>query len=157
MAKEIEHKYLVISEDYKNQASECLHIMQGYLCDEIDRTVRVRTRGSQAFLTIKGRNDGATRVEYEYEIPYADAQEMLHNLCKQPIIDKHRHIVMHEGHRWEIDEFHGLLEGLTLAEIELPFESYTYNKPDFVGKNVTDDPRYYNSALAASGKVPQQD
>lgn len=155
MALEIEHKYIVVSDEYKSIAEKSIHIRQGYLSDDKQRTVRVRMFGDKAFLTIKGQNVGAVRAEYEYEIPVADAEAMLNTLCKKPIIDKTRHIVPYEGNRWEIDEFAGQLSGLTLAEIELPSEDYSYPLPPFVGKNVTDDPRYYNSVLSASGEIPK--
>lgn len=157
MALEIEHKYIVVNDEYKKIADKSIHIIQGYLSDDKQRTVRVRTFGDKAFLTIKGQNIGAVRTEYEYEIPYADALAMLDTLCKKPVIDKIRHIVYYEGDKWEVDEFAGQLSGLTLAEIELLNENHSYAKPPFVGKNVTNDPRYYNSALASSGVIPKQE
>ncbi len=147
MAKEIEHKYLVTDDSYKLLATEAHAIVQGYISREVNGTVRVRIVGDKARLTIKGRTVGDTRSEFEYEIPLADAEEMLRTLCPQPVISKTRHIVPYEGHTWEVDEFHGDLEGLTLAEIELPESIHSYALPPFVGRNVTGDPRYYNSAL----------
>lgn len=149
MAKEIEHKYLVTNDSYKPLATESRRIVQGYISREVNGTVRVRITGNEARLTIKGRTIGDTRSEYEYEIPVADAEEMLRTLCQQPIISKTRHIVPFEGNIWEVDEFHGGHEGLTLAEIELPASTHTYTLPPFVGRNVTHDPRYYNSNLSA--------
>ena len=155
MAIEIEHKYLVIDDSYKS-AAICTHkIMQGYLSDKREQTVRIRTIDEKAFVTIKGITKGASRLEYEYEIPFEDAVDMLQNVCLKPIISKTRHIVEFDGERWEIDEFHESLTGLTLAEIELPNESHQYSKPNFIGKNVTGDTRYYNSNLAKANSVPK--
>ena len=152
MATEIEHKYLVISEEYKSLATKQIHICQGYLSKDKERTVRIRIADDKAFITIKGENAGDTRPEYEYSIPLNEAQEILQQLCLTPIIDKTRHIVEYNGNTWEIDEFHGALEGLTLAEIELPLSKYKYDIPPFIGKNVTNDARYYNSNLI--DKIP---
>lgn len=153
MATEIEHKYLVIDDSYKEIASSHIDICQGYLSTDKARTVRIRLAGDKAFITIKGKNIGDTRPEYEYHIPVADATLMLNNLCIQPIIRKTRHIVPYNGNTWEIDEFKGTLEGLTLAEIEIPSSEHKYDIPPFIGKNVTNDSRYYNSNLI--DKIPQ--
>jgi len=154
MSYEIEHKYLVKNSDYKELAVEKHHIIQGYLSDAVECTIRVRIFDDRAYVTIKGKNYGAKRLEYEYEIPISEAREMLNLLCEKPILEKCRHIVMFNGNRWEVDEFCGKLAGLTLAEIEIPSENYMYEKPDFIGKDVTSDARYYNSQLAISGKIP---
>ena len=114
---EIERKYLVVNDNYKSGKAQ--RISQGYICSENDRVVRVRIKGDKAYLTIKNATIGFARNEYEYEIPVADAEAMLHNTCQQPIIDKTRYIIKHKGHTWEIDEFHGDNEGLVIAEIEL--------------------------------------
>lgn len=150
MATEIEHKYLIINNNYKILASSCKHICQGYLSKDKERTVRVRISDDNAYLTIKGKNHGDTRIEYEYSIPVKDARTMLSTLCIQPIIEKYRHIVEYHGNIWEIDEFKGALDGLVLAEIEIPYSEYKYDIPPFIGKNVTNDPRYYNSNLIDS-------
>lgn len=144
---EIEHKYLVDG-PYKHLATEVHHIIQGYLSDSPERTVRIRLRDDRAFLTIKGQSStsGLSRYEWEKEIPADEARELL-ELCLPGTIDKHRHIVLHDGHTWEVDEFHGHLEGLTLAEIEVESEETTYSLPAFIGKEVTGDKRYYNSQL----------
>lgn len=154
MSYEIEHKYLVKNSDYKVLAVEKHHIIQGYLSDAVECTIRVRIFDDRAYVTIKGKNYGAKRLEYEYEIPINEAREMLNLLCKKPILEKYRYIVISQGNRWEVDEFCGKLAGLTLAEIEIPSENYMYEKPDFIGKDVTSDARYYNSQLAISGKIP---
>lgn len=146
MAFEIEHKYLVNNECYRHLATESHHIVQGYLSRERGRTVRVRTWDNRGYITIKSANVGATRQEFEYEIPIVDAQQLL-QLCPPPVIDKTRHIVIYSGNRWEVDEFHGALAPLVTAEIELPDEGYNYTLPPFVGENVTGDRRYYNSQL----------
>lgn len=146
MAVEIEYKYLVKNDNYKAMATSKVRIRQGYLNREPEKTVRVRTKGERGFLTVKGKNSGASRLEFEYEIPKADAEEML-TLCMPPILDKTRYLVPFEGHVWEVDEFHGIREGLVTAEIELHSEEESYSTPDFIGDNVTGDPQYYNSNL----------
>lgn len=144
---EIERKYLVEG-DFKGEVSESSRIVQGYICSEKGRTVRVRIRGEHGFLTIKGPSDesGLARYEFEKEISMGDAEQLL-NLCEPGIIDKIRHIVKHCGHIWEIDEFHGDNEGLVVAEIELASEDETFDKPGWIGKEVTGDRKYYNSML----------
>ncbi len=146
MALEIEHKYLVRNTSYKEMDAECVKIRQGYLCKEPARTVRVRTWNDKGFLTIKGLTTGDVREEFEYPIPYDDAEKLL-SLCNGDILEKIRYIVKYEGFKWEVDEFHGSREGLCLAEIELPTSDTKYKLPPFIGKNVTGDPAYYNSNL----------
>lgn len=147
MGVEIEHKYLVVDDIYKAMAESSARIVQGYICRGDGATVRVRVAGGRARLTVKGRTSGDTRSEYEYDIPVDDAMEMLRDLCHKPVIEKTRHIVRYGGHKWEVDEFGGALSGLVIAEIELPSSDCPYERPPFVGKNVTGDPRYYNSNL----------
>ena len=142
---EIERKYLVTNNNYKSGTP--IRISQGYICSEENRVVRVRIKGDKAYLTIKNATIGFARNEYEYEIPVADAKAMLHNTCQQPIIDKTRYILEYKGFIWEIDEFHGKHEGLVVAEIELESEEQVVELPAFVGKEVTDDPRYYNANM----------
>lgn len=146
MGKEIEHKYLVISEDYVAMSTQQYEISQGYLSRDPQRTVRVRVRDDQAFLTVKGMTDGDTREEFEYGIPLADGEAML-RLCEGRVIRKTRFIVPFGGRTWEVDRFGGDLEGLTVAEIELPESTHGYELPPFVGEEVTGNPRYYNSML----------
>lgn len=153
MSIEIEHKYIVVDDSYKKSAVKCLHICQGYLSKYKERTVRIRIADDSAFITIKGKNKGDTRAEFEYEIPMNDAESMLKSLCIQPVLEKYRHIVEYNGNKWEIDEFKGALDGLVLAEIEIPFSEYKYDIPPFIGKNVTNDVRYYNSNLV--DKIPE--
>ena len=146
MGLEIEHKYLVKNENYKNLASKVAHIAQGYLSRDKERTVRVRILNESAFITIKSKNHGDTRHEFEYSIPLEDAKELL-RICLPPIIEKNRHYVEYEGFTWEVDEFLGELKGITVAEIELPSSDTQYTLPEFIGENVTDNPMYYNSNL----------
>lgn len=146
MAQEIEHKYLVINDEYRNMAYSALRIRQGYLCRIPDRTVRVRICDESGTLTIKGRNRGDVRCEYEYPIPYKDALELL-ELCEKGIIDKIRYLIRYNGLVWEVDEYYGIHKGLVIAEVEIPESGYAYELPSFVGENVTGDARYYNSNL----------
>lgn len=146
MATEIERKYLVKNDIFKEMATNSSHILQGYLCREPERTVRVRIRDDYGYLTVKGKNTGASRLEFEYEVPLSDAKEML-SLCIPPVLEKIRHIVPFDGHIWEVDEFLGHRSGFVTAEIELSSESEQYSLPPFVGTDVTGDPAYYNSNL----------
>ncbi len=146
MAKEIERKYLVKLDTWKPQGAG-IHFKQGYLNSQKERVVRVRIEGTKAKLTIKGLTTGVTRSEFEYSIPVDDAALLLDNLCEQPLIDKHRHKEEHHGKTWEIDVFHGLNEGLVVAEIELVSEDEKIVLPDWVAEEVSSDPRYFNSNL----------
>lgn len=146
MALEIEHKFLVRNASYRLLATASHSISQGYLCRQPERTVRVRLKDGRGFLTVKGRNDGASRAEFEYEISREDAEKML-DMCEPPVLTKTRYIVPFEGHIWEVDEFSGIREGLVTAEIELKSEDEAYSVPDFIGENVTGNPVYYNSNL----------
>ncbi|MBR6757534.1 MAG: CYTH domain-containing protein [Bacteroidaceae bacterium] len=148
MATEIEHKYIVTSDEYRTGSIEQQRYIQGYLTTSKECVVRVRIAGERAVLTIKGENRGASRQEYEVDITIDMAQSMLHHMSITPIIDKTRYIYPYRGHRWEIDCFHGDNEGLVIAEIELQSEDVEYELPPFVGKNVTGIARYYNSNLA---------
>lgn len=147
MAKEIERKFLVTDSSYRTMASAERHIVQGYLSRDPRATVRVRIADGRAWLTVKGRNDGAVRDEWEYEIPLSDARDMLSRCATGRVIEKTRYIVDYDGRRWEVDEFGGELRGLTVAEIELTSADEQPELPPFVGDEVTGDPRYYNSAL----------
>ena len=146
MALEIEHKYLVKNDNYKAMATGISHISQGYLCREPERTVRVRVRDDNGYLTVKGKNTGAVRAEFEYLIPVEDAKRLL-DMCIPPVLEKTRYEVPFEGFIWEVDEFSGLKEGLVTAEIELRNEDDIYAVPDFIGENITGNPAYYNSNL----------
>lgn len=146
MAYEIEHKYLVDNDSYKEMATGKVEIQQGYLNRSPDRTVRIRTLGDKGFLTIKSRNHGAKRLEFEYEIPFSEAQEIL-KIAEPGIVEKTRFFVPYKGLIWEVDEFHGSLNGVTVAEVELPEEDKIYEKPQFIGTDITGDPAFYNSNL----------
>ncbi|MFE8644540.1 CYTH domain-containing protein [Sphingomonas sp. NCPPB 2930] len=145
MAIEIERKFLVTGDAWR--AAPGTRYSQGYLNRDKARTVRVRIAGDQGFLTIKGVSVGATRAEFEYPVPLADAQEML-SLCDGPVVQKTRHRVVHDGLAWEVDAFLGDNAGLVVAEIELASENQAFALPDWVGREVTGDPRYFNSSLA---------
>jgi adenylate cyclase len=147
MAKEIERKYLVKSEVWRNLAEKKTLYRQGYLCREKDCTVRVRIAGGRGFLTVKGLTVGATRSEYEYEIPMTDAGEMLEALAEKPLIEKMRSVINIDGTIWEVDEFLGENKGLIVAEVELRDEVQKFQKPDWIGDEVTADPKYYNANL----------
>lgn len=146
MAKEIERKFLVNGLEWKNLAKGTEY-RQGYLSTVKERTVRVRTIDSAGYLTIKGISTGATRLEFEYEISVADAHEMLDKLCEKPLIEKKRYKIEYGGLIWEVDEFFGENDGLVVAEVELENENQEINKPEWIGKEVTNDPRYFNSNL----------
>ena len=150
MAKEIEHKYLVSSGSYVEMATDAVDIAQGYLSRVPERTVRIRVAGERGFITVKGINMGDTRPEYEYEIPRSDAEEML-RMCEGRVIRKRRYYVDYDGLRWEVDRFDGDLAPLVVAEVELDRSRHDYRLPPFVGREVTDDPAYYNSTLQSEG------
>jgi adenylate cyclase len=147
MAYEIERKFLVEGRNW-GQGSGSRRIRQGYLSADPERSVRVRLVGDDACLTVKGATTGWTRVEFEYPIPTQDALHLLDELCIRPVIDKTRHEIRYGAHRWEIDEFHGANEGLVIAEIELAAEGEHFERPPWLGAEVSDDPRYYNVNLA---------
>jgi adenylate cyclase len=149
MANEIERKFLVRGNTWRGQDGGKRY-RQGYLSTVKERTVRVRTTGDKGFITIKGESVGATRSEYEYEIPLADANEMLDRLCERPLIEKTRYRVSHEGLAWEIDEFEGDNRGLIIAEVELKDETQSVTLPGWIGQEVTGDPRYFNANLVAN-------
>lgn len=146
MGVEIERKFLVRGDDWRQ--GEGRYLCQAYLNRDPARTVRVRIDGEQAFLTIKGRSVGATRSEFEYAIPVADARALL-ALADGPAVEKRRHLVPMGELVWEVDEFLGANAPLVVAEIELPREDQPFERPAWVGEEVTQDPRYFNSALAA--------
>jgi CYTH domain-containing protein len=145
---EIERKFRV-SGDFLGEVAYSRRITQGYICAEQGRSVRVRISGDEAFLTIKGPSDEKFRSRYEFEqkIPVADAVELM-KLCATGIIDKVRHYIPKGEHIWEVDVFHGDNEGLVMAEIELQSEDETFDKPSWIGEEVTADRRYYNSMLS---------
>lgn len=145
---EIERKFLVRGDDYKRQAYSSSHICQGYICSGHGRTVRVRLRDHCGYLTIKGPSDaaGLSRYEFEKEITPDEAEHLM-ALCEPGSIDKTRYLVKSGSHTFEVDEFYGDNEGLVMAEVELGSEDEPFEKPDFIGKEVTGDRRYYNAHL----------
>ncbi|WP_455380911.1 CYTH domain-containing protein [Acidihalobacter prosperus] len=148
MPTEIERKFLVTSDEWRQHVSKSSNFRQGYLGAAKTSSVRVRLSDDNANLNIKSVTLGVSRLEYEYQIPVKDAQEMLDKLCHKPLIEKVRHIVYHEGHCWEIDEFYGINQGLIVAEIELDSVDEQFSLPEWAGREVTDEARYYNVALA---------
>ncbi len=146
MALEIERKYLVDLEKL-GTLENGTRIKQGYLSTNKDAVVRVRVKNDKAYLTIKGSNIGVTRLEFEYEIPLIEANEMLDKLCQKPVIDKTRYLIDYENHTWELDIFYGDNEGLVVVEVELSSEDETIILPSWVKEEVTSDARYYNSNL----------
>ncbi len=150
MHQEIERKYLLRGEDYKTLATHVYHIRQGYLCRDAERTIRIRQRDEEAFLTIKGKPQTGMlgHFEYEHNVPQT-AADGLFALCEVGIIDKHRYLVPWQGVTIEIDVFHGDNEGLVMAEIELQSETQEVELPTWIGKEVTHDKRYYNAYLSA--------
>ncbi len=147
MGIEIERKFLVVGDDWRQ--APAVPYAQGYLNRDKQRTVRVRVVQDKAWLTVKGASHGATRAEFEYAIPVADAEELL-ALCDGPLVRKLRRVVEHAGATWEIDEFQGDNAGLVVAEIELASEDEAFEAPPWLGAEVTHDARYFNSNLAAA-------
>ena len=148
MAQEIERKFLVKDDSYKQEAYSCSHIVQGYICSARGRTVRVRIRDNKGYLTIKGASNesGTSRYEWEKEISLEEAEELM-TLCEPGVIDKTRYLVKSGKHIFEVDEFYGENEGLVVAEVELNDEHESFKMPHFIEKEVTGDVRYYNSFL----------
>ena len=146
MAQEIERKFLIKNDTWRELSQGQLY-RQGYLSTDAEKTVRVRIIGAKSFLTIKGKSVGPTRNEFEYEIPTKDANIIINELCDKPIIEKHRYKIQHRGFTWEVDEFLGVNAGLVIAEVELSDEAQEIELPDWIGEEVTDDPRYYNANL----------
>ena len=147
MAQEIERKFLVKG-DFKDKVFKSTRITQGYLCSVPERTVRVRVKGDKGFITIKGigNESGASRFEWEKEIPVDEVLELL-KICEPGVIDKTRYLVKNDEYTFEVDEFYGDNDGLTVAEIELPDEDTQFNRPAWLGEEVTGDVRFYNSML----------
>lgn len=147
MPVEIERKFLVIGDAWRDGASGKT-FRQGYLPAAPGCSVRVRIAEDAAWLALKGDTHGMSRPEYEYRIPVVEATEIMDILCRQPVIEKTRYLVGYHGMTWEIDVFAGANDGLVVAEIELEHESQAFDRPEWVGAEVTGDPRYYNASLA---------
>lgn len=143
---EIERKFLVLNDEYKKLGLSQM-IVQGYLNSDKNRTVRVRIQDSTAKLTIKSSTVGISREEFEYEIPVSEARIMLNDICEKPIIEKTRYTINFQGSIWEVDEFSGDNKGLIVAEIELDSPNSQFNKPEWIGEEVSYDPKYFNSSL----------
>ena len=148
MAQEIERKFLVKNDSYKEEAEKAIRITQGYLSSVPERTVRVRIKGDKGFITIKGigNESGASRYEQEKEIPVNEVKELL-KICEPGVIDKTRYLVKAGSHTFEIDEFYGDNDGLVVAEVELNNENEDFEKPEWLDKEVTGDVRFFNSML----------
>ncbi|MDL2291469.1 CYTH domain-containing protein [Desulfovibrio sp. OttesenSCG-928-F20] len=144
--QEIERKFLLTHSGWRGLARGT-RIRQGYLCLDPERTVRVRLAGSEAWLTIKGKSSGPSRLECNYAIPLAEAERLLDEVALRPLVEKVRYAIAYEGLIWEVDEFFGDNLGLVLAEVELESEDQAFERPDWIGEEVTDDPRYYNASL----------
>ena len=148
MSVEIERKFLVIDGAWRDLAGPGQRLRQAYLTHESHASIRVRLSDDRAWLTVKSARMGIMRDEFEYEIPIADAEEMLAKLCNGPVIEKTRHLLRHDGVLWEVDVFAGNADGLILAEVEMSTPNEALNLPGWVGQEVTDDPRFRNSAIA---------
>lgn len=149
MHLEIERKFLVLNDDYKKEAMKTIKMVQGYLNSNPERAVRIRITDEDAFLTIKGKStqNGLARLEWEQKIEVKDAHQLI-NLCEPFLIEKNRYIVHYEGFIFEVDEFLGDNKGIVIAEIELASEQQTFQKPSWLGKEVTGDANYYNASLS---------
>ncbi|MCK7501223.1 MAG: CYTH domain-containing protein [Comamonadaceae bacterium] len=148
MGIEIEHKFLIRDERWRQLVERSVRMRQGYLTSDVRCSVRVRVAGGQGFLNIKSGTLGIQRSEYEYPIPLAEAEEILDTLCEKPLLEKTRHFVRSGGRVWEIDEFAGDNTGLIVAEVELSHPDELFARPDWLGEDVSHDIRYYNSQLA---------
>lgn len=149
MPIEIERKFLVKGNEWR-QLAQAVKYRQGYISTDKDRTVRIRTIDSKAFITIKSKSLGSSRLEFEYEIPFTDAIELLNYLCQKPIINKNRYKIKYSNLTWEVDEFFDENEGLILAEVELQNEKQIIEIPDWIGIEVSNDPKYFNANLVSN-------
>lgn len=147
MPLEIEHKFLLANDEWRKQIEKTVYYKQGYLSSTEQNSIRVRISDQHAWINIKSAVIGTHRLEYEYEIPTSEANEILEQLCHKPLIEKKRHFVHHGEHLWEIDEFLGENDGLIVAEVELSEINESFQKPTWAGQEVTHDLRYYNNNL----------
>lgn len=148
MGNEIERKFLVKSNRWREEVASSLSLRQGYLLRGTGTAIRVRVQDGRAELNIKSTQDGIHRLEFEYQIPLEDGEELLDRIALPPLIEKTRHLVRRGDHVWEIDEFFGANAGLIVAEIELASADEAFDRPDWLGREVSTDPRYYNSSLS---------
>ena len=153
MALEIEHKFLLLNDEWRDEVKHSVHYKQGYLSSSPMGSVRVRISATQAWLNIKSATLGSHRQEFEYEIPLQDANIILDDLCHKPLIEKIRHFVYQDQYVWEIDEFMGDNDGLIVAEVELSQIGESFPKPSWIGEEVTHDLRYYNNSLCKNPYV----
>lgn len=147
MGIEIERKFLLKNDSWRAEADAGTPFRQGYFAGPQRASIRVRIEGMSANINIKSAELGIRRLEYEYEIPLEEAEQMLDSLCEKPLIEKTRYHVSYAGFVWEVDVFEGENVGMVVAEIELPSEETTFDKPEWIGEEVSDDPRYYNVSL----------
>lgn len=147
MGREVERKFLVYNDKWRDSADSGVTVRQGYIAGSERASVRVRLSDDGAWINLKGATLGVERSEFEYPVPEADAREMLDTLCEWPLIEKTRYHVRHGAHVWEVDVFHGENEGLVVAEIELDAPDEAFERPPWIGREVSDQPRYYNVCL----------
>ncbi len=150
MAIETERKFLLKNNSWRATGIKGVFLKQGYLKNSQKSVVRIRLAGETGYITVKGTTRNASRLEFEYAIPAVDAEEMLEKLCEKPLIEKVRYTIPVNGFQWSIDEFSGRNKGLVIAEIELATRDQAFKYPEWIGKEVTDDPRYFNSSLVAN-------
>jgi adenylate cyclase len=156
MSIEIERKFLIRSDDWKSHVVKKVMFRESLIAIHNDRKVRVRiSDGTKATITVKGPRTHLKRLEYEYEIPISDAEEMLQSLCRGPQLEKVRHFVMHEGSLWHVDVYDGILNGTVIAEIELKSEDQQFNKPEWIGKEVSGDFAYRKVNMVANRMAKQ--
>ena len=148
MASEIERKFLVRDDSWRERARDPMRIRQGYVLAGPKASVRIRISGERAWLNLKSATVGVSRAEFDYEIPHSDGEQLVDTLCERPLIEKTRYFVDHAGHCWEVDVFEGENAGLVVAEIELASEDEAFEQPSWAGREVSRDRRYYNAALA---------
>jgi adenylate cyclase len=153
MGVEIERKFLVKSDEWQRHAQQGRRFFQGHVARQDNASVRIRRTDTKAFVTIKGPRVGITRAEFEYEIPLADAEEMLSTLCLEPLVEKTRYCVPYDGVIWEVDVYGGQAEGLVMAEVELENADQNLSLPTWVGWEVTGDPRYQSSAIVRAPHI----
>lgn len=150
MATEIERKFLVLNDNWRENIDKYDYMVQGYMTNNEKSSIRIRTHGRTAKLNIKSKTIGIQRSEYEYSIPLNEAKEILDSLCYKPLIEKTRYYIKHVEHLWEIDVFEGENKGLIVSEIELSSPNESFSMPDWAGKEVSQDPRYYNTCLISN-------
>src|SRR5262245_23802311 len=157
MALEIERKFLVVSDGWKSSVARCIRIRDGLIASNNGNKARVRITDAKAMITLKSRKQGATRTEFEYTVPYSDAEEILRTMCDGHVLDKVRHIVERAGVVWHVDVYEGILDGVVLAEVELQDANQALELPDWIGREVTGDPAYRKVNMLAQRLVNLRD